>query len=91
MEKNKCLKKSSSICKLNPYIDSNGLLRVGGRLNYSTIDESVKHPLLKPKGSTFDRLIINWCHEVAHSGRGIMMNQTRSSGLWIANYHVTIR
>ena len=33
MEKNKCLKKSSSIYKLNPYIDGNGLLRVGGRLN----------------------------------------------------------
>ena len=30
MEKNKCLKKSSSIYKLNPYIDGNGLLRVGG-------------------------------------------------------------
>ena len=91
MEKNKCLKKSSSIYKLNPYIDGNGLLRVGGRLNWSTIDESVKHPLLIPKGSTFARLIINWCHEVAHSGGGIMMNQIESSGLWIANCNVTVR
>ena len=28
MERNKCVKKSSSIYKLNPYIDDNGLLRV---------------------------------------------------------------
>ena len=76
MERNQCVKKSSSIYKLDPYIDSNGLLRVGGRLNQSTMDESVKHPLLIPKGSILARLIIKWCHEkVAHSGRGITMNQ----------------
>ena len=76
MERNQCVKKSSSIYKLDPYIDSNRLLRVGGRLNQSTMDESVKHPLLIPKGSILARLIIKWCHEkVAHSGRGITMNQ----------------
>ena len=44
------MKKSSSIYKLDPYIDSNGLLKVGGQLNQSTMDGSVKHPLLIPKG-----------------------------------------
>ena len=86
MERNKCVKKGSSIYKLDPYIDGNGLLRVGGRLNQSATDESVKHPLLIPKDSILARLIIKWCHEkVAHSGRGITMNQIRSSGFWIKN------
>ena len=54
-EKNKCVKKSSSIYNLDPYIDGNGLLKVGGLLNQLTMNESVKHPLLIPKGSIFAR------------------------------------
>ena len=86
METNKCVKKSSSVYKLDPYIDGNGLLRVGGRLNQSTMDESVKHPQLIPKGSVLARLVIKWCHKkVSHSRRGITMNRIRSSGFWIIN------
>ena len=40
MERNKCVKKSSSIYKVDAYIDGNGLLRVGGQLNQSTMDAS---------------------------------------------------
>ena len=91
MERNKCVK-SCSIYKLDPYIDGNGLLWVGGRLSHSTMHESAKHPLLIPKGSILARLIIKCCHEkVARSGRGIMMNQIRSSGFWIINCNATVR
>ena len=77
---------------MNPYIDGNGLLGVGGQLNQSTMDESVKHPLIIPKGSILARLIIKWCHEkVVHSGRGITMNQIKSSGFWIINCSATIK
>ena len=90
--RNKCVKKSSSIYKLDPYIDDNGLLGVGGRLNQSPMNESVKHPLLIPKGSILARLIIKWCYEnVAHSGKGITMNQIRSSGFCIINYNATVK
>ena len=92
MEGNKYVKKSSNIYKLDPYINSNGLLRVGGRLNQSTIDESVKHPLLISKDSMFARLIIKWCHEkFADSGRGITMNQIRSSGFWITHCNAIVK
>ena len=92
MERNKCVKKSSSIYKLDLYIDGNGLLRVGGRLNQSTMDESVKHPILIPKASILARLIIKWCHgKVAHYGRGITKNQIRSSGFWMTNFNVTVK
>ena len=53
MERNKCVKKSSSIYKLDPYIDGNGL-----PLNQSTMDESVKHPLSIRKCIILARLII---------------------------------
>ena len=35
MERKECLKKCSSIYRLDPWIDGNGLLRVGGLLNQS--------------------------------------------------------
>ena len=77
---------------MDPYTDGNGLLRVGGRLNHSTMDESVKHPLLIPKGSILARLIIKWCHEkVPHSGRGITISQIRFSGFWIINCNAAVR
>ena len=92
MESNKCVKKSSSIYNLDPYIDGNGLLRVGGQLNQATMDESAKFPLLIPKGSIFARLIISWCHEkVGHSGRGITINLIRSSGFYIINCNATVK
>ena len=86
MERNKCVKKSSSVYKFNPYIDNNGLLRVWGWLNQSTMDESVKNSLLIPKSSVLARSKIKWCHEkVAHSARGITINQIRSSGFRVIN------
>ena len=92
MERSKCVKKSSNIYSLDPFIDRNGLLRVGDWLNQSTMDESVEDPLLKPKASIRARLIIKWYPEkVAHSGRGITMNQIRSCGFWIINCNATIK
>ena len=94
MERKNCIKKSSSIYRLDPYIEGNGLLRVGGWLNQSTvdIDESVKQPLLIQKSSVLARIIIKWCHEnVSHSGRGVTMNQIRSSGFWMINCNATVR
>ena len=57
IERNECEKKSSSIYQLDSY-NGNGFLRVGGRLNQSTIDENVKQVLLISKGSILARLII---------------------------------
>ena len=57
MERNECEKKSSSVYQLDSY-NGNGLLRDGGQLNQSTMDENVKQVLLISKGSILARLII---------------------------------
>ena len=44
----KSLKKSSSINKLDPILDS-GLIRVGGRLQRAPLDNEAKHPVILPK------------------------------------------
>ena len=82
----------SSIYKLDPFLDRCGLLRVGGRIQKSTVSEEMKHPVLLARKSEIAVMIIRWCHEkVAHSGRGITMNYIRSSGFWIINCNATVR
>ena len=58
------------ITSLNPFIDSNGFVRVGGRLEKSYLDESVTHPIILPNSGEVADLLIRWCHQkTAHSGR----------------------
>ncbi|XP_068221310.1 uncharacterized protein [Palaemon carinicauda] len=80
----KCLRKSSNLYKLDPFIGSDGLIRVGGRLNRSNFYVHVKYPVILPKNSHITELII--CHyhnKVHHQGRNLTLNEIRSSGYWI--------
>jgi hypothetical protein len=80
----KAVKKESSLSRLDPFIDDEGLLRVGGRLGRSMSPEEVKHPIILPKKSHVTTLLIRHCHErVAHQGHGFTMNSIRSKGYWI--------
>ncbi|XP_067206332.1 uncharacterized protein [Linepithema humile] len=61
--------KNSNILKLNPFIDSHGILRVGGRLSHADISYECKHPILLPGKHAFTRLIVTYEHERhLHSG-----------------------
>ena len=64
----KSIMKGSPLHKLDPIL-INGLLRVGGRLHCSPIDEDAKHPILLPKGHPIANLIIRHYHKLCgHSG-----------------------
>ena len=72
------------IGSLNPFIDSYGILRVGGRLKKSILDKSVTHPIILPKSGKVTEQLIRWCcQKTAHSGRNITLSQIRSSGYWV--------
>ena len=43
--------KSSNLYKPDPFLDSNGLLRVGGRLGKSRLSHNEAHPMILPKQS----------------------------------------
>lgn len=43
------LLRNSSLWKLDPFIDSHGLLRIKGRLHYSDMSYDSKHPIIIPK------------------------------------------
>lgn len=48
--------------KLSPYVDENGLFRVGGRLQHANIPFDTMHPIILPRRHHVTRLIIEDCH-----------------------------
>ncbi|XP_064072091.1 uncharacterized protein LOC135193463 [Vanessa tameamea] len=58
----KNLPKNCKIRMLNPFLDNEGILRVGGRLKFSSLTFDRKHPILIPKESHLAQLIIADAH-----------------------------
>ena len=82
--KKRVVSKSSTLLRLDPFMDENGLIRVGGRIRSASIDDKAKHPIVLPKKEYLSELVVRQLHErVEHQGRGITMNEVRSSGYWI--------
>ncbi|XP_068690212.1 uncharacterized protein [Montipora foliosa] len=86
------IKKSSTLYQLDPVLDKNGLLRVGGRLGKSRVfPDDFKHPVILPKKSFMVNLVIRDAHErVGHSGRSITLGAL-SSRYWIINANSVVR
>lgn len=64
----KSVKKSSAIHNLCPFLDDEGILRVGGRLKNAQIPFDMKHQILLPKTSMFTTLVIREAHHVSLHG-----------------------
>jgi hypothetical protein len=70
--------------KLDPFLDDEGILRVGSRLKLRSIPYCVKHPIILPKSSNIAKPLIKKCNEeVAHQGRGFTLSKLREKGYWI--------
>ncbi|XP_063541410.1 uncharacterized protein LOC134750209 [Cydia strobilella] len=52
------IKAKSFLIALTPYLDEHGLLRVGGRLNNSSIAEEANHPIIIPSKQHISKLLI---------------------------------
>ena len=82
--------KRSRILSLNPMVDKNGLLRVGGRLKQSCLSLDEKHPIIVPRRSHLATILIRHYHEqVKHQGRHITEGAIRSAGFWILSWRET--
>ncbi|XP_071172930.1 uncharacterized protein [Mytilus edulis] len=84
LKSGKQLPKNSNIIALSPILDSEGLLRLGGRLKHSKLETGEKMPLIIPGGSHIASLLITHFHEsVHHQGRHYTEGAVRSNGFWI--------
>ncbi|UYV70944.1 hypothetical protein LAZ67_8001195 [Cordylochernes scorpioides] len=79
LKSNKQLPLSNKLTSLNPFLKTQGLLRVGGRLKYSYLNENQNFPLLQPKTPRQESLIKNLLTENADIPEAIDENQEDSS------------
>ena len=83
--------KNRTLQGLKPFIDNSGVMRVGGRLQNSSMAVECIHPAILPKGSAVSTMIVRDCHKrMAHSGRGGTMQEIRSNGYWIINCNALV-
>ncbi|XP_067945305.1 uncharacterized protein [Watersipora subatra] len=77
--------KQSSIAKLNPYLDPDQLLRIGGRVKNSTaLSLPERHPLIIPKNTHIAKLLVRYYHQkVYHQGRTTTLGALRGAGYWV--------
>lgn len=76
---------------LRPFIDSNGLIRVGGRLGHSELTSSQRQPLLLAKGSHLSLLIVrHWHLQTCHSGPRVITSLI-TRHFWVMSVRSVIR
>ena len=73
-ERNSLVKLNSNLYKLDPFIDKQGLLRVGGRLKSATSPYSIKHHIAIPKKGHVATLLIHQFHHGKQHHQGYSGN-----------------
>ncbi|CAB4023384.1 Hypothetical predicted protein [Paramuricea clavata] len=83
-DRDRIMKQTSSLFCLNPFLDEEGILRVGGRLTRASVPFHVKHLVILPLKGHITALVINHYHQrILHQGRGMTLNKLCTNGFWI--------
>ena len=80
---NQPLAKGSSIRNLSPFVDRDGILRVGGRLKNAQLDPNVVNPIIIPRHHLSMLLVRHFHEKVYHQGRHLTEGAIRNGGFWI--------
>lgn len=68
---------------LTPFLDPDGILRVGGRLSNAPLPHSAKHPILIPGESHFSVLLCRDAHHQTLHGGGPLIRSYVQNKFWI--------
>ncbi|CAG9132562.1 unnamed protein product [Plutella xylostella] len=75
----------NKLLPLNPFIDENGLIRVGGRLSNSLYDYDTKHPIILHASHHVSKLIFEYYHKLLlHAGPQLLLSNVRHK-YWVIN------
>ena len=86
-EKKRTLR-GSPLYQLDPFVDSDGVVRVGGRLRRAQLEYGEKHPALLPRSHHVADLVVRHYHnQVHHQGRQITHGAIRQAGYWLIGGH----
>lgn len=87
----KNLPSTCKIVNLNPFVDAEGVLRVGGRLAKTELPFDEKHPVILSKQCRLTRLIIDDSHlRTLHGGAQVTLNAVRRR-FWVLDARNTVR
>ena len=76
------IEKNSPLKKLNPFLDSSGLLRVGGRLRYALISYDEKHLIILPQHQISELITAHAHIRSLHGGPQLTLHTLRQR-FWI--------
>ncbi|XP_064074467.1 uncharacterized protein LOC113393726 [Vanessa tameamea] len=83
LKRNKQVTNKIPLKSLTPFLDSENILRVGGRLRHTNLPYSRKHPIIIGSKNSLIPLIIADAHiKTLHGGRQLMLTYLRSK-YWI--------
>lgn len=83
LQKNQQVNRQSSVRSLNPFLDEDNVMRVGGRLSHSTLPSSQRHPIILKPSSHLTKIIIHQAHiDTLHGGVKLTLNRLRDE-FWI--------
>ena len=85
------LKIATSLCKFNPVLDGEGILRVGGRLENAAISYDAKHQIILPYRHHVTNLVIQKYHqEAGHLSQEYVLSSLRQL-YWIIKGRSAVR
>lgn len=91
LEEKRPLPGRSSLLKLSPFKDEEGLLRVGGRLKNSVLSFDERHPVILPPESHFSGLIVDALHRRSlHGGVQLTLGLIRQR-FWLPRGRLLVR
>ncbi len=89
---NQPLPQNSPLTRLDPFIDSEGLLRVGGRLKLTKfLPFEQRHQIIIPRDHPWTELLVRQTHEnLSHQGPAHVLNELRKH-FWIPSGRQLVR
>ncbi|XP_071051383.1 uncharacterized protein [Onthophagus taurus] len=91
LQQGKMVHKQSKLVCLNPFLDNNNLIRIGGRLRHSELSYDEKFPIVLPAKHHFVKLIVKYYHhKYLHAGPQFVLSRIRSK-FWPLDGRNTVR
>ena len=83
LKKRKPMPKRSPLRTLDPFLDVDGIIRVGGRRQACHLPYNEQHPVILPKDGWLSNLVVDWAHQVSLHGRPTLTYACALRKAWI--------
>ena len=84
------MKHVTNLYRLDPYLGTDELIRVGGRIRRADIPRDQAHPIIIPNGH-ISKLLIQFYHQrTGHAGRSTTLGEVRAAGYWLLRGRVAV-